>query len=172
MAVFFDYLNLFFCVWLSRGLGLRGCSCLLSAFQLKLPCYPALPFPLGNVGPDRFSDGSGVFDGVVEGGDFAQEDELALGAGDGGVDQVALEHAVAGAGDGKDDYLKLATLGLVDGHGIGQGNLVPFIAWIGDFATVEVDGNLVLLGVGVLGRQEVGNIAQVAIEDIGFGVVD
>ncbi len=79
---------------------------------------------------------------------------------------------MAGARDGKDDDLKLAALGLVDGHGIGRGNLVPFIAWIGDLATVEVDGNLVLLGVGVLGRQEVGNIAQVAIEDIGFGVVD
>ncbi|PNS45993.1 hypothetical protein LI88_00680 [Streptococcus suis] len=106
-----------------------------------------------------FSDGAGVFDGVVEGGDFAQEDELALGAGDGGVDQIALEHTVAGAGDGEDDYLKLAALGLVDGHGIGQGNLVPFVSGIGDLATVEVDGNFVLLGVGVLGRKEVGDVA-------------
>ncbi len=68
--------------------------------------------------------------------------------------------------------MELTTLGLVDGHGIGQGNLVPFIAWIGDLATVEVDGNLVLLGVGIFGRQEVGDVAQVAIEDIGLGIVD
>ena len=59
---------------------------------------------------------------------------------------------MAGAGDGKDNDLKLTTLGLVDGHGIGQGNLVPLIAGIGDLATIEVDGNLILLGVCVLGR--------------------
>ncbi len=79
---------------------------------------------------------------------------------------------MAGAGDGEDDHLELATLGLVDGHGIGQGNLVPFIAWIGDLATVEVDGNLILLGVGVLGRQEVGDVAQITIKDVGLGIVD
>ncbi len=61
---------LFVLVYLTgQGLGLCGCFAFVvfsQAFLTVLLCH----FP-GNVGPDRFSDGAGVFDGVVEGGDFA-----------------------------------------------------------------------------------------------------
>ena len=75
-------------------------------------------------------------------------------------------------GDGQNDHLKFAALGFVDGHGIGQGNLIPFISRVDDFCPLKVNSDLVLLGVTVLGRQEVADIAQISIEDIAFSIID
>ena len=75
-------------------------------------------------------------------------------------------------GDGEDDHLKFAALGFVDGHGIGQGGLVPFISGVGDFCPLKADGDFILLGVAVLGRQKVADIAQISIEDIAFSIID
>ena len=66
---------------------------------------------------------------------------------------------MAAAGDRQDDHGKLAALRLVDAHGVGQADLVPFAARVDDFIAVKVDGQLVLLGVGVFARQEVGDVA-------------
>ena len=75
-------------------------------------------------------------------------------------------------GDGQDNHLKFTALRFVDGHGIGQGNLVPFISGVGDFRPLKVNGDFILLGVTVLSRQEVADIAQISIEDIAFSIID
>ena len=60
----------------------------------------------------------------------------------------------------------------MNAHGVGQANLVPLAALINKFIAIKVNGQLVLLGVGVFARQEVGDIAQIAVKDIAFGIVD
>ncbi|CRH92230.1 Uncharacterised protein [Chlamydia trachomatis] len=79
---------------------------------------------------------------------------------------------MAAAGNGQDDHLKFAALRLMDGHGIGQGNPVPFVSGVENLISVEVDGDFVLLGVGVFGGKEVGDITQITIKNIAFSVID
>ena len=75
-----------------------------------------------------------------------QDDELA-GAGDAGVEQVALEHHPGAGGQGDDDGGVFAALGAVDGDGVGVGQLVEFVEPVVDlFVFVGADGQGVLVG--------------------------
>ena len=60
----------------------------------------------------------------------------------------------------------------MDTHGIGQANLVPFIAGVDQFIAVKLDGQFILLGFGILSWQEVGNVANISVKDIAFGIID
>ena len=100
-----------------------------------------------------------VADGYAKGLGAADEDADALGAGDAGVDEVPLEHHVVGHQDGDDHYRELGALGLVDGGGVGQSDLVQFGVVILDFAAVEVDGKRAVFG--IYGA----DVADVAVED-------
>ena len=57
-----------------------------------------------------------VADGLLDGLAGADEDADAAGAGDGGVEQVALEHDRRAGQQGDDDDIVLRTLALVDGQ--------------------------------------------------------
>lgn len=105
-----------------------------------------------------------VVDGIPEGALLTDNNADFLGSGDGGVDEVALEHDVDGEVDGDDDYRILAALALVDCGGVGKVQLVEFGARISHFLAVEVDGEDSVFHVYV------GDKADVAIEHF-LGVV-
>ena len=65
-------------------------------------------------------------DGLGEGSAGSGQDEEFLGAGDAGVEQVALQHHPGCGGEGDDDGGVFAALGAVDGDGVGVGEFVEF----------------------------------------------
>ena len=60
----------------------------------------------------------------------------------------------------------------MDAHSIGQANLVPFIAGVDQFIAIKLDGEFILLGFGILSWQEVGDVANISVKDIAFGIID
>ena len=60
----------------------------------------------------------------------------------------------------------------MDAHGISQANLVPFIAGVDQFIAIKLDGEFILLGFGILSWQEVGDVANITVKDIAFGIID
>jgi len=109
--------------------------------------------------------------GHVDGGATADEDAQLFGAGDGGVEEVALKHDVVFGGE--DDYGAgvFSALGFVDGDGVGEDELVgEFFEGVGEWAeAVEFDDGLGVLvgGVGV----DAEDAADVAVEDVFVVVV-
>lgn len=60
----------------------------------------------------------------------------------------------------------------MDAHSIGQANLVPLIAGVDQFIAIKLDGEFILLGFGILSWQEVGDVANITVKDIAFGIID
>ena len=60
-------------------------------------------------------------------------------SGDGGVEDVALEHEVVLADDGEDDGGVFAALCFVDGDGVGEGEVVDVVEGIQGGAVFELD---------------------------------
>ena len=56
----------------------------------------------------------------------SSQDEELFGAGDAGVEQVALQHRPGGGGERDDHCGVFAALGAVDGDGVGVGEFVEF----------------------------------------------
>ena len=83
-----------------------------------------------------------------------------------------MEHAAALIGQGQDDNRKFTPLRLMDTHGISQANLVPFVSWVDQFIAIKLDGEFILLGFGILSWQEVGDVANISVKDIAFGIID
>nr|WP_246460682.1 hypothetical protein [Streptomyces himalayensis] len=88
--------------------------------------------------------GAVVGDGPFNGSALADEHDTFAGAGDGGVEQVALEQHRSGSADhGNDDVGVFAALGAVDGQRVGVDQLIEVGEGVGcRFAVVEGDGEL------------------------------
>src|SRR5690242_21689884 len=71
-------------------------------------------------------------DGGGQGAAGADEDDQLFGAGDGGVEQVALQHHPGAGGDGDDHGGVFGALGAVDGDGVGVGEFVEFVEVVVD----------------------------------------
>ena len=61
-----------------------------------------------------------VADGLVEGSGGGKNPHMAFRAGNGGVDEVALQHHVVAGIENHDDGGVFAALALVDGAGVGE----------------------------------------------------
>ena len=73
----------------------------------------------------RIALGDGdVADGIPQGTLLTDDNADFLGTGDGGVDEVALEHDVVCEVDGDNDDGIFTALALVDGRGIGEAELI------------------------------------------------
>ena len=64
-------------------------------------------------------------DGIPQGTLLTNDNADFLGTGDGGVDEVALEHDVVGEVDGDNDDGIFAALALVDGRGVSGAHTLP-----------------------------------------------
>lgn len=117
--------------------------------------------PLGEEGVAAL--GAVVFDGGLEGGFGAEEDDEGLRAGDGGVEEVPLEHDVMAGHEGQEDDGVFAALALVDAHGVGEGELADLRALVVDGRLSETDGEVVGL--------ELADVADVAVENMLLVVV-
>ena len=62
-----------------------------------------------------------VAHGHAVGGGFADEEDLFFAAGDGGVEQVALEHHEVALEQGNDDGGVFRTLAFMNANGVGEG---------------------------------------------------
>ena len=107
-----------------------------------------------------------VADGDVDGATGTDEDDELLGAGDGGVEEVALEHHVVLGGDGDDDAGVFGALAFVDTDGVGVDQFVCFEEVVDDGEAVHVDGDRLLDGV------EGGDTADVPIKDPFVIIID
>ena len=104
--------------------------------------------------------GSGGADGLGERAAGSDEDDELLGAGDAGVEQVALQHHPGGGGERDDHGGVFAALGAVDGDRVGVGEFV-------EFGEVVVDV-LVFVGEhgeGLLLEGQAGDGSDGAVED-------
>ena len=89
----------------------------------------------------RIALGDGdMADGIPQGTLLTDDNADFLGAGDGRVDEVALEHDVVGEVDGDDDDGIFTALALVDGRGIGKAELIEFCGLVFHCLAVEADG--------------------------------
>jgi hypothetical protein len=110
--------------------------------------------------------GSGGADGLGERAAGSDEDDELFGAGDAGVEQVALQHHPGRGGERDDHGGVFASLGAVDGDRVGVGEFV-------EFGEVVVDV-LVFVGEhgeGLLLQGEAGDGADGAVEDSRFAFV-
>ena len=74
----------------------------------------------------RITLGDGdMADGIPQGAFLTDDNADFLGTGDGGVDEVALEHDVVGEVDGDNDDGIFAALALVDGRGVSGAHTLP-----------------------------------------------
>ena len=89
----------------------------------------------------------------MEGFGVADDDDEAFGAGDGGVEDVALEHEVVLGGDGQDERGVFAALGFVDGDGVGEAEVVEVVEINEVYAVEEVNEVEEVDRVDVQGRQ-------------------
>ena len=105
-------------------------------------------------------------DGEGEGAFVTDEDAELFGAGDGGVDEAALEENVVLGADGDDDAGELAALAFVNRQRIGGLELVELAGFVFDRA-LGIEADVQLHGIGVDG----GDVADVAIEDLFVVVV-
>ena len=113
----------------------------------------------------RITLGDGdMADGIPHGALLTDDNADFLGTGDGGVDEVALEHDVVGEVDGDDDDGIFAALTLVDGRGIGEAELVEFRRLIFHNLPVEADGQCAVCDI------DSGDKSDIAIEHF-LGVV-
>ena len=66
-----------------------------------------------------------VADGIPQGAFLTDDNADFLGTGDGGVNEIALEHNIVGEVDGDDDDGIFASLTLVDGRGVSGAHTLP-----------------------------------------------
>jgi hypothetical protein len=92
----------------------------------------AEPVVQGGVTASGADSANGVADGLL-GAD--QHDEF-LGPGNGGVEQVALQHHLGAGGDRDDHAGVFAALGTVDADGVGVGQFVQFTELVVDVLVV------------------------------------
>ena len=103
-------------------------------------------------------------DGIPQGTLLTNDNADFFGTGDGGVDEVALEHDVGGEVDGDDDDGIFTALTLVDGRGIGEAELIKFSGLVFHCPAVEADGQCAVLHI------DSGDESDVAVEHF-LGVV-
>ena len=104
-----------------------------------------------------------VLDGCLDGPFGADEDDFALGPGNGRIEEVALEHDGVAVDQDHDDRVVFTALALVDGNGIGQGDFIDFLAFVFDILFGIADIDHVLLD----GK----DFTHIAVEDAFFIVV-
>jgi hypothetical protein len=97
-------------------------SDVLSYFAAEEPLGEGGVAASGALGADRFGERALAAD---------QHDEL-CGAGDGGVEKVALQHEPGAHYQGDDHAGVLAALGAVDADGVGVGQLVELVEAVAD----------------------------------------
>ena len=107
-----------------------------------------------------------VLDRDLDGFLAADQHAQRFGAGDGGVEQVALQHQVVLGNQGQHHGREFRALRLVHRDRVSQGKLVGFAPVIIHRVTFEIDGQ------GMLERVEAGNKSDVAIEDVLVVVID
>ena len=103
-------------------------------------------------------------DGIPQGTLLTDDNTDFLGTGDGGVDEVTLEHDVVGEVDGDDDDGIFTALALVDSRGIGEAELIELCGLVFHCLAVEADGQCAVLQI------DSGDESDVAVEHL-FGVV-
>ena len=113
----------------------------------------------------RITLGDGdMADGITQGTFLPDDNADFLGAGDGCVDEVALEHDVVGEVDGDDDDGIFTALALVDGRGIGEAEFVEFRGLVFHCFSIETDSQCAVLHI------DSGDESDVAVEHF-LGVV-
>ena len=80
---------------------------------------------------------------------------VAFCAGDGGVDEVALQHYIVAGVEHHDDGGVFAALALVDGAGVGELQFVQFFVLVGDEFFIEEDGDFPLFLVDAVDDSDV-----------------
>jgi len=109
--------------------------------------------------------GLGVAHGHRVGGGVADEEDFFLPAGDGGVEQVALEHHEVRLEQRDDDDGVLAALGLVDADAVGVGEVGEVAAGERVCLAVEVGAECAFATI------DGGDGADVAVEEVQVVVV-
>ena len=113
----------------------------------------------------RIALGDGdMVDGIPQGTLLTDDNADFLGTGDGGVDEVALEHDVVGEVDGDDDDGIFTALTLMDGRGVSKTKFVKFGRLVFHFLSVKADRQCAVLHV------DGGDKSYVAVEHF-LGVV-
>jgi len=113
----------------------------------------------------RIALGDGdMADSIPQGTLLTDDNADFLGTGDGGVDEVALEHDIVGEVDGDDDDGIFTALALVDGRGIGETEFVELRGLVFHCLAVEADGQCAVLHI------DSGDESDVAVEHF-LGVV-
>lgn len=96
----------------------------------------------------------------MEGAGSRENPHVAFRAGDGRVDQVALQHHVVAGIENHDDGGVFAALALVDGAGVGELQFVEFVVLVGDEFFVEEDGDFAFFLVDAV------DDSDVAVKDV------
>src|SRR5215217_2985856 len=110
----------------------------------------------GALGPDRLGQRTPATD----------QDHHPFGPGDGGVEQVALQHQPRAHGEGDDDAGVLAALGAVDADRIGMGQLIQLVEAVADLLVlIQPDPQLLVL------EREGGDLPDRAVEHPGRALV-
>ena len=110
----------------------------------------------------------------MEGAGGRKDPHVAFRAGDGRVDQVALQHHVVAGIENHDDGGVFAALALVDGAGVGELQFVEFVILVGDEFFVEEDGDFAFFFVDAVDDSDVAvkDVLVVIVLDLHDAVAD
>ena len=106
-----------------------------------------------------------VADGNVEGFMCANEDTNSFGAGDGGIDEVALKHHVMLSQKGNDDDRIFSALTAVGTDAIGEGQFINLAEVVVNIATIHDDLELILIEI------DPADAPDVTVKDFFFVVI-
>ena len=106
----------------------------------------------------------GVADGDRGGFSLPHNDDKTLATGEARIEEIALEHGVMLRYERQHHRRIFGSLRFVDGDGIGKNKIVELAASIDNVAALEIDANLLGLGIDLCHK------ADIAIIDLSFSI--